>query len=264
MVTSILLDNELSAISGRMPGRSSSDVELRPVAADRRAVDQHVPHAGRLLGGEAFGVGREVAHALRGPGAHRLRIEDAHIGPVALAQVAAAHEAEHVGRLAGELAHRVLERHQLPLAHPCAEQVGGQRRVAQLVDVRAGVGEAERHVLVREQVPDRLDVVVGDVGAKARREILGDRQLAHHVERAAAALARELAHPPALQLREPLRLGDLERLPARLHRRLLQVGRGARLATSGSRYAAMRASRSPCSSSPKTVAGVEAVRVGQS
>ena len=79
-----------------------------------------------------------------GPGPTVCGIEHAHVGPVALAQVAAAHEAEHVGRLAGQLAHRVLERHDPALAHPRAEQVGGQRRVAQLVDVRAGVGEAER------------------------------------------------------------------------------------------------------------------------
>ena len=136
-----------------------------------------------------------------GPGADRLRIEHAHVGPVSLAQVAATREAEHVGGFAGQLAHRVLERHDLTLAYPCAQQVGGERRVAQLVDVRARVGEAERDVLVREQLADCFDVVVGDVRTKARLEILGEREIAHHVERARAALAREVTHPAALAAR---------------------------------------------------------------
>ncbi len=85
-------------------------------------------------------------------------------------------------------------------------QIGGERCVAQLIDVRARVGEAQSHVVVCEQAPDLLDVVIGDVGAKARGEILGDRQLAHHVERAQFALTRDVGHAPSLEIREPLRL----------------------------------------------------------
>ena len=129
------------------------------------------------------------------------RIEHAHVGPVALTQVPAPHEAEHVGGLACEFAHRLLERHDLTLAHPLPQQVGGQRRVAQLVDVRTRVGQSERHVVVREQVRDRVDVVVGDVRAEAGLQILGDRHLAQHVERAASALGREVAHPAARPVR---------------------------------------------------------------
>ena len=75
------------------------------------------------------------------PGVDGRRIEHAHVGAVALAEVAAALEPEHVGGLAGQLPDRPLERHDLALADPGAEEVGGQRRVAQLVDVGAGVGE---------------------------------------------------------------------------------------------------------------------------
>ena len=73
-----------------MPGRSAGSSELGLVDADRRAVDEHVADAGRLLGGEALGVGGEVAHPPRRAGPDGLRIEHAHVGPVALAQVAAA------------------------------------------------------------------------------------------------------------------------------------------------------------------------------
>ena len=125
-----------------------------------------------FLGGEPLGVGREVAHAAGRPGADGRRVEHAHVGPVAFAHVAAAVEAEHVGRFAGQLAYGVLERHDRSFAHPGAEQVGGQRRVAQLVDVRAGVGQAERDVLVGEQMRDRVDLVVGDVRTEAGVEVL--------------------------------------------------------------------------------------------
>ena len=53
---------------------------------------------------------------------------------------------------------------------------------------------------VVEQLADRFGVVVGDVRAKAGREVLVDRELAHQVERAATAFPGEVAHPPALQL----------------------------------------------------------------
>ena len=93
-------------------------------------------------------------------------------------------------------------------------------------------------------------------------EILGDRDLAHHVERAAAALAREVAHPPALQLGEALRLGDLERLPARLHRRLLEIGGRRAPATRdrGTRRGARRGST--FISSPNTVPVLRLYGVG--
>ena len=112
------------------------------------------------------------------------------------------------------------------VAHPRAEQVGRQRRVAQLVDVGARVGEPERHVVVGEQVAHRVDVVVGDVGPKARREVLGDApaRTSRRAGRSRARVARSLTRRPCSSGNR-CRLGDLERLPARLHRRLLQVGR---------------------------------------
>ncbi len=49
--------------------REALQVELPLVAADQRAVDQHVAHPGRLLGGQPLTVGRQVAHPPMGPGA---------------------------------------------------------------------------------------------------------------------------------------------------------------------------------------------------
>ena len=249
------------ASSGRVPGHSSR-IELRLVAADRRAVHEHVPHAGRLLGGEALAVGREVAHAPRRAGPDRSRIEHAHVGPVALAEVAAPHEAEHVGRLAGELPHRLLDRHDLALAHPGAQQVGGQRRIAQLVDVRARVGEAERHVVVREQVGDGVDVVVGDVRAEARARDPRRRptRTSRRAGRTPRSSARSLTRRPSSsgnrsdsetsKVSHRGFIGDSSRSAA------------ARARHSGSRYAASAHVAIALHQLAEHRAGVEAVRVG--
>src|SRR5262249_7338083 len=122
------------AASGQLRPHAGPSLErlwLRAaVPSDRNAVDQHVPHPGRLLRGQALGSRREVAHALDAAGAHGLRIEHTNVGPVAFAEVAAAHEAEEIGRLAGHLAYCLLERHERPLPHPGGQQVRVQRRVA--------------------------------------------------------------------------------------------------------------------------------------
>ena len=119
-------------ISGQHAGPAAEQVELLAVEPDRRAVDEHVPHAGRLLGRETLGVGREVAHAAGRAGAHRVGIEHADVGPVALAQIAAAVEPEHVGRLARSACGPPLEREHRAVAHPRAEQIGREaaRRTA--------------------------------------------------------------------------------------------------------------------------------------
>ena len=97
------------------------------------------------------------------------------------------------------------------------------------------------------------DVVVGDVDAEARLEVLGERHLADHVERAAAALTRELVHPPALQLGEPRPTRRPRTSPSAAASATCSRSAAARARQSGSRYAAMRASRSWSMSSPNTV-----------
>ena len=76
------------------------------------------------------------------------------------------------------------------LAHPVAEQVGGQRGVAQLADVGAGVGQAERAAVLLEQRAHAVLVVVGDDGLDpdVLQRRLGDREVEQQVERIDAAL----------------------------------------------------------------------------
>ena len=86
-----------------MPG---AQVALHPGTLElhRRAVDEDVADADRLVGGEPLGVGREVANPAHRAGADGLRIEHDHVGPGARAEVAAIGKAEEVGLDARELA----------------------------------------------------------------------------------------------------------------------------------------------------------------
>ncbi len=186
-----------------------------------------MPNPDGLLGGQALGIRREVVHTPGRARAHGLRIEDAHVCAVALAEVATSSEPEHLGRLTSQLANRVLEGHHLPFTHPRTQQVRGQGCIAELVDVRSGVRETQRHVVVREQVRHRIDVVVGDIRAEPGLEVFGDGQLAHHVEGAAPALACQIIDPTALQLGEHHRLRDFEGVPTWPHVGVLEVGGGA-------------------------------------
>ena len=118
-------------------------------------------------------------------------------------------------------------------------------------------------LLVREQVADRVDVVVGDVRAEAGRR--GPRRPRARTSRRAGrtprSRARSLTRRPCSSGKR-CRLRDLERLPARLHRRLLEVGRGQRppRRDRGTRRCAPRGSTFMQLAEHR--AGVEAVRVG--
>ena len=115
--------------------------------------------------------------------------------------------------LAGELVDRPLHRHHLAVAHPVAEQVGREARVAELAHVRTRVGQAEQHRLLREEPRDRVGVVVGEHAREAGLEVFGERDVEHHVERRAAALLGELGERYADELGMRRRLGDRERRP---------------------------------------------------
>ena len=148
---------------------------------------------------------------------------------------------------------RVLERHDLAVAHPCAEQVGGQRRVAQLVDVRARVREPERHVVVREQVAHGVDVVVGDVGTKRVRR--SSATASSHITSSgrAAAFACELGHAPALQLGELLPTPRPRTSPIAASSATAPGRPRPAPATPDRGRRRSAPSRSPCRSSPNTV-----------
>ena len=160
--------------------------------------------------------GREVAHAPDRTGRHGRGIEHDDVGPRAGPQVAAIGEAEDVGLHAGELADRLLHRHEAAVAHPVAEEVGGLRRVAQLADVGARVGEPERAVLVDQQVGHVGFVVVGDDAAHPERELgLVEREVEQRVERLDAALGGDVGEPAADELGVRVALPDRVGVPPR-------------------------------------------------
>ena len=70
-------------------------------------------------------------------------VEDHEVGGHALADQAAVGEAPVAGGHERQHAHRLLEGERLLGAHPVAQQVGLERRVHQLGDVGARVGQAE-------------------------------------------------------------------------------------------------------------------------
>ena len=119
------------------------------------------------------------------------------------------------------------------LAHPVAEQVGGQARVAELADVRAGVGQPDEHPLAAEQPGDRLGIVVRERRAEAGLEVLVERDVEHHVDRGDAALVRELDDVAVDELGVRGALGHLERVPVRPEERLVVEVRDRPLAPRG-------------------------------
>ena len=76
--------------------------------------------------------------------------EDDDIGPRADTESAAVGELEQRRRFAGELVHAGFDRHQRAVADPRREEVDRQRRVAQLTDVGAGIGQTEHTALAGE------------------------------------------------------------------------------------------------------------------
>ena len=94
-------------------------------------------------------------------------------------------EAVDGGGLARELVDGALERHDLAVADPVAEQVGGEAGVAELRHMGTGVGQPEQHVVAGQQPGDALGVVVGEDRPETGLEVVGQRDVEHDVERRA-------------------------------------------------------------------------------
>ena len=91
------------------PGRSSAARSIvSRSAADRHAVHDDVVDALGRVGHEPLTVGRDIAATADRTGRQALPVEDDDVGRRADLEVAAA-DAEHVGELAGELAHALLD-----------------------------------------------------------------------------------------------------------------------------------------------------------
>ena len=120
-----------------------------------------------------------------GPGRDRVEVEHDDVGGLADFERAAVVQPEHRGRLAGELVDRVLERHDFLVAHPVAEQVGREARVAQLADVRARSRRGRAAPCpAGSSHGDRFGVVVREHAREAGLEVLLEREVEHDVERA--------------------------------------------------------------------------------
>ena len=70
-------------------------------------------------------------------------------------------QAVDAGRLAGQLVDRPLQGHDLPVAHPVAQQVGCKTGIAQLRDVSPRVGQAQQEAVPGEEPGDPVVIAVG-------------------------------------------------------------------------------------------------------
>ena len=113
----------------------------------------------------------------------------------------------------GEPPDRVLERERLAFPHPVAEQVGRVARVAELAGVGAGVGQAEQDALVGEQLADLVVAVVVHDDPEAGRQVVGEREVEHEVERRRAPLLRQPVERGADEVVVGVRLLDVDLRP---------------------------------------------------
>ena len=127
-------------------------------------------------------------------------IEDRDVGGLPDREPAAPLDAEQIGRLRRQTLDRLFQRHDLPLAHPGAEQIGRIAGVAQHIDMRAAVAERDQHAGVGQIVGDELLVDVELRQHVADVEPVLERQIEERVERVLAARLRDIGDRPALVL----------------------------------------------------------------
>src|SRR6185437_752905 len=92
------------------------------------AVDDRMGNAARRHHHPLRAAGQVEASLAAARRADRRRVEDRDVGGIALLDTAAALDAEEVGWLRSQPSDGLLQRHDLPLAHPGAEEVGGVTR----------------------------------------------------------------------------------------------------------------------------------------
>ena len=157
-----------SAVSIAHPGPRATPQHVTWTAVDVDAVvpgldpvDPDVLDASAAAD-QPVGAGGQVVHSLEALVADGGRIECHEVGERPGLDDAALTQPEHLGRVRREVPHRLLEREDLPLAHPFLEQRGGEHRIADLAGMRASVGEPDDDAVVGEDAAERLDVVVAE------------------------------------------------------------------------------------------------------
>ena len=187
--------------AGHGPGVLAGVVEL-DAGHERRLDPFGLRHQAPSVAGQVVGVLRR----LRG---HRVGIEQHEVGHLALGQHAAVGDAEHPRRHLGELVHGLLQTEHLALADPEVEQRGGVAHVADEIDVRPAVGEADQAAVVGDEPldPGRIEVERGRL--KARVEIVGDAEIEVGVDGTLALAGGDLLQR-APHVAGELRLADLQ------------------------------------------------------
>ena len=190
-------------------------VDRFAVEPDRHAVDQDGVDARRRVGHESLSFGGHVAHAAQRPGRQLLEVDHDDVGRAADAYVATI-DADDVGDLTGELAHAALDGHHLPVAHPGRQEVGRHHRVADLADVGPGIGQSHDAAFALHEQRDAGFVVVGERDLEAGHQVVVERDVSEGIERRATPIAGNRCQRSTLELGVRLRIGDGERLPARI------------------------------------------------
>src|SRR4051812_47970391 len=106
-------------------------------------VDQNMMHPSWLVSQQPALVAGQILDQPDLAGRDIGRIEHGDVGEIAPGDPATLPEAEQFGGLTSQLANRGLERHHAAIAHPIAEHIGRQHRIAGLSGMGAGIRQAE-------------------------------------------------------------------------------------------------------------------------
>src|SRR2546422_5069092 len=206
---------------------------VRPLLEQDLAIDDGVVDTfGQLPHPPA--IAREVVDDVLGDRPDGVGIENDEVGGHARLEQAAVVDAEGRGRVEREAAHRQLERHDLLLTDPVAEEPRGIRHVRVELDVRPAVGEPDDCVGAAEDLRHRLGVHVDLAEGEDRSEILLDGQVEERVDRLLALRLRDLGDvlPPEAAVLRQVRLLDDHEVPPlgeRRVRRERRLGFGTQL-----------------------------------
>jgi len=96
--------------------------------------------------------------------------------------------------MAGQSAHALRDVECAALAHPMTEEIKTKARIAQIDQMRAGIGQRDHSGLVLDQ---RLHPIVNSIEKPADQpggEVLLEPEIEQHVERIAPSLARDVSY----------------------------------------------------------------------
>ena len=165
--------------------------DVRVVVADQLAVDDHGVDAGGV-GDQSVRLPRQVVDAAQRAGGNGAGIEDDDVRRQTDGETAAIGDPEHLGGARRQHANGIFQAEGAGVADPVPEQVRRKASIAELAGVCAGVGEAENHVWILQQLGHRRFVEIDDRHAEARRQIRVEGEVEQEVDRVDTALACNL------------------------------------------------------------------------